>query len=728
MKKVYESETLLLRHQAEELLKNKSVKTDSIFSEAEMLKFIHELEVHQIELEMQHEELKCLNQQKSQNQYLILELEARQVELKLQNKELMLAKECAELEKEKYTALYDFAPSGYFTLSREGGIVELNLCGSQMLGIERSCIVSCRFDYFVAGDSKPIFNQFLAKLFNSKAKESCDLILSSSGCLSMNAHLNGIVTENGELCMVTVVDITELKTVEMALLESKELYTDLVSHQSAGIYRILVQNQSCGKLIMESISMEFASERFCRLLEIDASAPLDEIYAVILNCIHPDDLNEFINSNEVARQSQRPYFWEGRLLIGDRIKWVRFESGPKKLDDGNTRWTGVAFDITGRKQTDLELKESEEKYRFLAENISDVIWTFNIDKGKFTYVSPSVFHLRGFTDTEAMEESIGEALIPESAQKATRDMPSRIDEFKKGVKRTYVDQVQQPCRDGSLKWVEIVTKFQLAKDGTLEIQGVSRDISERKKADAEIKLKNEELQKINAEKDKYFSIIAHDLRSPFSGFLGLTELMAEGLQRMTLDDIQKIAVLMKSSATNLFRLLGNLLEWSRMQRGLTTFNPATFFLMSKICENMLLSLEAANKKEIAISYVIPNDFVVYADVNMFESILRNLVSNAVKFTPSGGKITISATTIYGNCAEISISDSGIGMNQEMLNDLFRLDLNTNRKGTEGELSTGLGLFICRDFVEKHGGKLWVESEEGIGSTFRFTLPANQPIG
>ena len=136
-------------------------------------------------------------------------------------------------------------------------------------------------------------------------------------------------------------------------------------------------------------------------------------------------------------------------------------------------------------------------------------------------------------------------------------------------------------------------------------------------------------------------------------------------------------------------------------------------------------LEAANKKEIAVSYDIPPDLVVLADVNMLEVIVRNLVNNAVKFTPRGGSITVSAKSHPDSSSvEFAIRDSGIGMNRNMLDNLFRLDVNTNRKGTDGEYSTGLGLIICKDLVEKHGGKLWAESEEGKGSTFRFSLPEN----
>ncbi|MEI6678527.1 MAG: PAS domain-containing sensor histidine kinase [Mariniphaga sp.] len=248
------------------------------------------------------------------------------------------------------------------------------------------------------------------------------------------------------------------------------------------------------------------------------------------------------------------------------------------------------------------------------------------------------------------------------------------------------------------------------------------DISDRKIIENAIRLKNEELIANNTEKDKFFSVLAHDLRGPFSGFLGLTELMADGLPVLSPDEIQQMAFLMRKSAANIFQLLGNLLEWSSMQRGLVVFVPKFHFLRQKVAESMNLVIDAASKKRIAVNYEIDEYLMVFADENMLDSIIRNLAMNAVKFTPAGGNITISAKTNPDNSVEIAIKDTGIGINEVMLGNLFRLDVNTNRQGTEGESSTGMGLFLCNDFVKKHNGKLWVESQEGKGSTFRFSFP------
>ena len=233
-----------------------------------------------------------------------------------------------------------------------------------------------------------------------------------------------------------------------------------------------------------------------------------------------------------------------------------------------------------------------------------------------------------------------------------------------------------------------------------------------------------ELQRINAEKDRFFSIIAHDLRGPFSSFLGVTQLLDEKLSELTKEDIQDFAASMRISATNLFSLLENLLQWAKIKQGLIPFEP-TNMLLFKIAEESIVNVhEPAKNKGIEIINNIRNDVEVYADKNMLQTVIRNLVSNAIKFTPKGGKISINAKAGEDKTAEISVKDSGIGMNQTMVDNLFRLDVRTNRPGTEGEASTGLGLILCKDFIEKQGGKIWVESEEGKGSVFCFTIPGS----
>jgi len=252
------------------------------------------------------------------------------------------------------------------------------------------------------------------------------------------------------------------------------------------------------------------------------------------------------------------------------------------------------------------------------------------------------------------------------------------------------------------------------------------DITELKRAELEIILKNEQLEKLNAEKDKFFSIIAHDLRGPFSGFLGFTDLLKTDIHSMSKDELQDTANRMYSSASNLFRLLTNLLDWSIAQRGLTVFKPEVLSLKEIADDSLRLFTDVAKNKGIVLKEKIPEDIFVIADKLMLNTIIRNFVSNSVKFTERGGRILITTRTLDEK-VEISIADTGIGMNEEMLNNLFRIDVKSGRKGTNDEPSTGLGLILCKEFIEKHNGKISVLSEVGKGSLFTFSLPLAKTI-
>ncbi|MFH0842155.1 MAG: two-component regulator propeller domain-containing protein [Bacteroidota bacterium] len=237
-----------------------------------------------------------------------------------------------------------------------------------------------------------------------------------------------------------------------------------------------------------------------------------------------------------------------------------------------------------------------------------------------------------------------------------------------------------------------------------------------------VAIKTAELSELNAAKDKFFSIIAHDLRGPLSSFVGATQILSEDILTMEKKEIMDISVSMKTSATNIYNLLENLLEWSRLMQGQMEFIPVKFKLKGKIEACIDVLSESARKKRIETAIIIPDEMEVIADHNMFDTVIRNLVSNAIKFTPAGGKVSVTADFKIDHSIEIKISDSGIGMTPELKSKLFLLNEKTSRKGTEGEPSTGLGLLLCKEFVGKHGGKIWVESESGKGSVFIFTLP------
>ena len=372
-----------------------------------------------------------------------------------------------------------------------------------------------------------------------------------------------------------------------------------------------------------------------------------------------------------------------------------------------------------RNTTINSLKESEARHTSMISNISDIIEIVDYE-GVIKYVSPNIEKWFGWRPLELIGTQSRATVHPEDLEKLQKMFLT----LQKRDNSLLTLDYRYKCSDGIYKHVEL-TATNLFNDQI--ISGVLlnfRDITYRKKTETELQKKNDELTELNAEKDKFYSIIAHDLRNPFNSFLGLTQILVDELPNLTGEEIHEIAENLRTSAINLFRLLENLLEWSRIKQGLVPVYLEKLELLPVINESLESLLEPARIKRITIAYDVPAGFLVKADSNILQTILRNLVSNSVKFTPKGGKIILSARTSGDNGAEISVKDSGIGMSQIMVDNLFRLDFKTNRKGTDGEPSTGLGLIICKDFIDKLGGKIRVETEERKGTLFQFTLPGN----
>lgn len=229
------------------------------------------------------------------------------------------------------------------------------------------------------------------------------------------------------------------------------------------------------------------------------------------------------------------------------------------------------------------------------------------------------------------------------------------------------------------------------------------------------------LVQLNNDKDIFISILAHDLRSPFTSILGFLQILEDNVNSNDIKETESQIKLVNDSAKNVYNLLESLLSWVRIQSGKMPFSPQKLQLSAMCDETIKLLKNNGDYKNIALEQSVDDDIIIYADKDMITAVLRNLVSNAIKFTESGGYVKINAE-LKDNLVIVTVSDTGIGMNSEILNKLFnKSNLNTTI-GTNNEKGSGLGLLLCKDFVEKHNGTIWAESEVGIGSNFKFTIP------
>ncbi|MCX6255304.1 MAG: PAS domain-containing sensor histidine kinase [Bacteroidia bacterium] len=396
--------------------------------------------------------------------------------------------------------------------------------------------------------------------------------------------------------------------------------------------------------------------------------------------------------------------------------WVSTVKLPLHDKEGNIIGTfGISRDITKRKLAEEELMNSEILNRTLIRHLPQRIFIKDRNS-KYLLCNDNLSKDLGINPKEIVGKDDFAFYSRELAEKYRKDDHQVMSE---GVQKEFEEKYTIL---GQERWTHVSkVPYRDANDQIVGVLGIFEDITERKLAEEEIKLKNELLQAINAEKDKFFSIIAHDLRGPLSAFVAATKILTEEIQTMNIEEIKEITLSMKTSAGNIYGLLENLLEWSRLRRDGMDFVPEKLNLKNKIGECIDVLSESARKKEIEIAISIPDELEVYADNHMFDSVIRNLISNAIKFTPVGGRVSVAADCNNDHSIEVKINDSGIGMTPELKSKLFLLNEKTNRNGTEGEPSTGLGLLLCKEFIEKHGGKIWVESEVGKGSTFSFTL-------
>lgn len=253
------------------------------------------------------------------------------------------------------------------------------------------------------------------------------------------------------------------------------------------------------------------------------------------------------------------------------------------------------------------------------------------------------------------------------------------------------------------------------------LAGYTIDITERRRSEILIQRQNQELKGLNAARDKLFSLIAHDLRSPFNSILGYSELVLENAKSNSDDETAAYTEIIKSAAISTLNLLDNLLNWAKSQTGQIKFKPENFNLSDVLLEIIDIFNPTAKIKNISLNLSESDNIEVYADLNMLRTILRNLIHNAIKFTRLNGKIIIFANIQDDNIL-VTVSDNGVGMDKKTLDKLFKPDKSIATQGTAKEKGSGLGLLVCKEFIEKHSGKIWVESEISKGSDFKFTIP------
>ena len=516
-----------------------------------------------------------------------------------------------------------------------------------------------------------------------------------------------VQNEKGEILgMVGVaIDITERKQVEHEL-QAKEAHLSTLIQTIPDLIWVKDTNGvylTCNKMFENFFGAEAS--------EIIGKTDYDFVNRELADFFRSHDQNAIKVGKPSSNEEWVTFANDGHRVLLETIKTPMFDQ-----NGAITGVLGIGRDITGRKIAEEKLRESEEKYRNLIETMPDGVYRSS-PEGKFIEVNAAMAKMLGYESKEdLMAINIKSDLYfkPEDRESLILELDSEN-----------LDVYPLKKKDGTAVWIEDHGWYVKDENGKIIFhEGVSRDITDRRMAEVQLKKYSEELKELNATKDKYFSIIAHDLKNPFNSIMGLSDIIKNEAKYLDIATIEQYASIINTTSKNTFRLLENLLDWARVQQSKMPFQPISLILKNVASDVIELMVEKANSKMIAIINYIPDNMIIVADKNMLETIFRNLVSNALKFTPVNGKIEIMAT-LHVNRYEISVKDTGVGIKNEDIGKIFEIGSGFSTRGTENEKGTGLGLLLCKEFVEKHHGKIWVESEEGKGSTFTFSIIQNE---
>ncbi len=485
-------------------------------------------------------------------------------------------------------------------------------------------------------------------------------------------------------------------------------------------YKQLIKNSFDMIVLLDSNGIQrYVSESCERILGYKPEELIN--ISVIESMVHPDDQEKTLAglTNIIEKSTNGGAQYRHRHKNGS---WVYLEAfGTNQINNPLIKSVVLNVrDITESIENKELILKSKQLYDNLVSNISVGVYVLRSKPdGSFVldYVSPKM--------AEILDLSV-ERLITNVDIIFNVFHPDDLDGFVR-LNREGIEKKQKfywqgrAIVKGVIKWLHFSSIPQEEENGDILWNGLVVDITDQMKAKAEIEHQNEELHKMNVEKDKFFSIIAHDLKAPFNSIVGFSNLLSEQVKEKNYDGIVKYSGIIEQSSNHAMDLLKNLMEWSLSHTGRMKLNPEYFELIELIKDTELLLTGALQQKSISLSKNVPANTLVFTDKAMISTVLRNLISNAIKYTHSGDEIIISTKETQEDLT-ISVSDKGVGIPKENINKLFKIDQSYSTLGTNNEKGTGLGLILCKEFIEMHRGQIWVESVEGKGSNFKFTLP------
>jgi PAS domain S-box-containing protein len=623
-----------------------------------------------------------------------------------------------------YQMLFENTPDAVLLTTTDGMILNVNPATCQMFGrpIDEICqlglsgiIDSGDPRYTEAFETRTMMGKFSGEL-SGIGRDGSRFPIDVSSSL-----FNDI--DGKDLACTVIRNISDRRKKEETLKESDNML-ELFFTQSTDGYFIMMLDEPVEWTDTADkdkiLDYVFAHQRVTKVND----ALLDQYRATRDNFLNLTPGDFFAHDPENGRKLWKQLFDEGKLHFESYER--RFDGSQMFIEvdyicfrDADNRISGqfgIQRDVTERRRADKQLINSENRYRNHIQRTP--LAALECDRDfRLTSWNPAAEDIFGFSEVEAIGQHTN-LVVPENKVFVVNKILQQVVD--NGI--SSIHTLDNKTKEGNLITCEWYYSPLFATDGTTTgMAAFAIDVTGRIQEERALKENEARLGDLNATKDKFFSIIAHDLKSPFNATMGYSTLLLEQIKLKDYDGIEEYAESIQKSSQRAMDLLKNLLEWSRSQTGRLAFHPDYIDMVLLINETTELLKDSAIQKSISMVKKLPASAKVFGDKDMINAILRNLISNAVKFTHPGGTIQLAAEQRPEEWV-ISVKDNGVGIRKNDLDKLFRIEETHSTYGTQNEVGPGLGLLLAKEFVTKHGGKIWVESEAGKGSTFFFTIP------
>lgn len=618
------------------------------------------------------------------------------------------AEDNLRLSEAEFRAAFEYSALGMSLMDISGKWIRVNESFCRILGYTNRELMSLSLRELSHPDDREKDAQMMGEVLEGK-KKSFQLekryLHKDGGTVWVHQAVSVVQDINYQPShwTVQIQDITEQKNIENALREERELLRTLIDNIPLSIF---IKDLKSRKTLVNKAECKYAGVK-------DASEILGkndfELYPASYATVAVAEDQEVFKTRKAIINREKVVTWKD-----DTVRHILVSKIPLYDKGKVSGLLGITYDITKIREAEHAVFESEQKFRRIFENIQDVFYQTD-QEGIVTEISPSIEKHSGYTREEVIGKQVTDFYYN------VEDRQALVDTIR--TARIVSDfEVRLKTKAGQQRYSSVNAQLIIRNGEVIGTEGSMRDVTERKRFEDSLKALNADLNTLNEQKNKLLSVIAHDLRNPIAGSAGLLEVVFSDAENVSREELLEYMSMMQKGIVNAHELLEDLLEWAKIQFHSVDFHPVLVSDLARDVRHTIKKIEPiAEAKRISIVQNIKEGLDITVDKHMLASIIRNLVTNAIKFTNRDGEIKVSVTR-EGNGYLFSVSDNGVGIPEKDLDKLFSNDTGFTSYGTLGEKGTGMGLGLCRSFVEKHGGRIWVESVIGEGSNFYFTIP------